>query len=241
VKAKADALQTLREQQQRDRFLGEAMTGHGASLSLAGRMDEAKQRLDEALAFARELDNPQLIALALRVQADRERLAGDLARARTLADEAVLASSKAADRALSLQAQATLAFVESSAEATAAVAARLRQISQQAETIGLRPLAVECLVRRAETLLVLKDHAEARQEADRVLARAEPAGFRLLAARAHIVRGEALRAAKDASARRSYQAAIRILDQIKAEEGNQDILKRADLGPLYADAVRWAK
>jgi tetratricopeptide (TPR) repeat protein len=241
VKAKAEALQSLREQKQRDRFLGEAMSGYGASLSRAGRMDAARTSLDEALAFARELDNPSLVAIALRFQAERELLAGDAARAASLAAEAAKAAEAASDRALTLQAQAAVAFVAAATEPSRSLAARFAQLSQEADSLGVRPLAVECVVYRAQTLLAVKDVAAARQDADRAIARALTSGFRLLAAKAHFVRGEALRAAKDASAPRAYAAALRILDEIKAEDGSQDVLKRADLGPMYTTAAQWAR
>jgi hypothetical protein len=87
----------------------------------------------------------------------------------------------------------------------------------------------------------VKDPTAARLDADRALARAETSGFRLLAARAQFVRGDALRAAGDASARRAYQSALRLLEQIKNEDGNQDVLKRADFGAMYTQAAQWAK
>ena len=204
-------------------------------------MDAAKPALDEALALARELNNPRLIAQALRYEAQRLLLAGDGKAGAAIAAEAAATAAKASDRALTLQTQAAVATIAATLTPTPALASTFAQLAQEAETLGLKPLAVECSVHRAETLLALNDAAAARQEADRALARAETAGFRLLAAKAHFVRGEALRRAKDPAARRAYQSALRILDEIKAEEGSQDVLKRSDLGAVYTEAARWAK
>src|SRR4029453_11075350 len=69
IKAKSEALKAFRDTKRRDRFLGDAVAGYGASLSLAGRMDDAAGTLTEAMEVAGELNNPKLIAQAVRFQA----------------------------------------------------------------------------------------------------------------------------------------------------------------------------
>jgi tetratricopeptide (TPR) repeat protein len=85
-------------------------------------------------------------------------------------------------------------------------------------------------------LLKLGDRDGSRREADRALARAETLGFRVLAAKAHYLRAEALRSAGDADAKREYGLAVRLLNDLSREDGNQNVLKRADLSAIYQDA-----
>ena len=236
VKAKEDALQALRELGQRDVWLGEVLSGYGNSLSLAGRAEDAVKPLEEALSLARELQNPILIAQTMRFQATRLVSAGDLKGAATLADQAADAASRTSDKSLQLMAQVQVASL-AAAQPTPALAARLAKLAQDADSLGLPSLAVECAVSRADVLIKLKDRAAGQREVDRALARAETLGFRLLAARAHYARAEALRQAGDADARREYGVTVRLLSDLSREDGNQNVLKRADLAGLFADAT----
>lgn len=99
----------------------------------------------------------------------------------------------------------------------------------------------EPTIRRAEVLLSLGDRSTARQEIERTLVHAETLGLRTLLVKAHYLRAEVLRLGGDSGARREYGVALRLVDEIRAEEGNQHLLKRADLGRLYAECERWSK
>jgi tetratricopeptide (TPR) repeat protein/tRNA A-37 threonylcarbamoyl transferase component Bud32 len=237
VKAKEDALQTLREQNQRDTWLAEVLGGYGNSLSLAGRTADAVKPLDDALSLARELQNPILIAQTMRFQAARLFYAGDVKGAGPLADQAADAASRTSDKSLQLLAQVMAAESAAAAQPTQALAARLAKLAQDADSLGLPSLAVECAVNRAEALLKLRDRANGQRETERALARAETLGFRVLAAKAHYLRAEALRQAGDADAKREYGLAVRLLNDLGREDGNQNVLKRADLAGIYADAT----
>ena len=239
VKAKEEALQTFRELNQKDSWLAEILGGYGHSLSLAGRTDDASKPLGEALSVARGLQNPILIAQTLSFQAARLFYAFDspLAMTMTLADQATDAASKTSDRGLQLSAQVMAATIKAAAQPTPALAARLAALAQDADAIGLPSVAVECTVARAGAFLKLGDRVSGRRDAERALARAETLGLRLLAAKAHYLRAEAMRASGDAEARREYGLAVRLLNDLSREDGNQSVLKRADLAPLYADAT----
>ncbi len=237
VKAKADALQTFRDLQQKDTWLAEILGGYGNSLSLAGRTDEAVKPLEEALGVARTLQNPILIAQTMRFQAARALYAGDVKGASALADQAAEAASKTSDKSLQLNAQVMTALVAAAGSPTQALAARFAKLGQDADVLGLPAVAVECTVDRAGVLLELGDRAGGRRDADRAMARAETLGFRLLAAKAHYVRAEAMRLSGDADARREYQVVIRLLGDLTREDGNQDMIKRADLAAIQADAT----
>lgn len=241
VKSKAEALQAYRELKQRDVWLAELLGGSGQSLSLAGRMGDADKYLEEGMALARELQNPNLIAQTLRLQADRLYYAGDVKGAGSLAEQAALAASKAPDRSLALFAQATVAMTAVAAQPTRALATRLANLALEADKLGLRSLSVDCSILRAETLLKLGDRPGARQEADRALARAETLGFRMPQAKAHYLRAEILRATGDPDARREYALALRLINEIRSEDGTESVLKRSDLGAIHAESERWSK
>ena len=66
-------------------------------------------------------------------------------------------------------------------------------------------------------------------------------GLRMLIARARYLRATALRLSNDPEATRDYAAALRLLDELKGEDGNQNVMKRADLFVMYAECQRWSK
>ncbi len=241
VKSKEEALQVFRELKLRDVWLGEILSGYGKSLSLSGRTSDAQSSLDEALKLGNELKNQNLVAQTLRVQAERLFYAGDTKAASQQIEQALQAASRAADRNLSLLAQADAAMIASDLQPARAVAAKLASLAQEADTQGLRSLSVECAVQRAATLLKLGDHTNAQQEAERALARAEALGLRVPLAKAHYVRGSVLRAKGDAAARSDYASTLRLLEEIKREDGNQQVLERADLKTVHSEAQRWSK
>ena len=241
VKSKEEALNTFRDLKQHDVWLAEILGGYGSSLSLAGRTKDAEASLDEALKLANELKNPNLIAQTIRFQADRLYYADDVKAASQLAEQAVQAASRGSDRTLTLLAQADASMIASAAQPTKALAAKLATLSQDADKLGLKSLSVECAVWRAEALLKLGDTANARAEADRSLAKAEELGLRVPLAKAHYLRATMLRAAGDAEARREYAAALRLLEEIKGEDGGQSLLTRADLKSMHADCVEKSK
>ena len=241
VRSKADALQAFRSLNQRDFWLGEILSGHGFSLALSGRFDESAKSLDEALALARELQNAGLIAQVLRFQSDRLHYAGDPTGASRLADEAAQAASRSSDRALQLWAQAQVARTAAAAQPTRALAATLATISRQADSAGLIYLSVLSSLESAETLLRLGDHRQARQAVERTLPRAESLGLRELLARSEYALATSMRLANDSDSRRHYALALRMLGEMKAEEGSQQVLDRSDLKALHAECVRWSK
>ena len=237
VKSKEEAVSTFRDLKQRDGWLAEILSGYAHSLNLSGRTSDAQASLDEALKVANELENANLIAQTLRFQAERLYFAGDPKGASQLAAQAAQAATRASDRSLALLAQADVALIASSTQPTRAVAAKLASLSQDADTQGLKSLSVECAVQRAHALLEIGDRAAARQEVDRAVAKAEALGLRLPLAKAHVLRARMLRATNDADARREYAAALRLLEEIRREDGSERVLDRADLKPMHAECV----
>ena len=241
IKSKDEALTAFRDLKQRDMWLGEILGGYGNSLALAGRFQDADKLLDEAMTVGRELQNPAVIVQTQRFQADRLFYAGDSRAAAARAAEAVQSASKASDRSLGLLAQASAATVAVSTQPTKALAARLATLAQDADSVGLKSLSVDYSLLRVDALIKLKDYATAREEAGRAVAKADALGLRMLIAKARYLQGTARRLSNDSDAPRDYAAALRLLDEIKGEDGNQNVMKRADLSAVYADCQRYSK
>ena len=89
VKSKEEALQTFRDLKQKDRWLGEILSGLGRSLALSGRTDDSGKQLDEAMNLVRELKNPSLTTQIMTFQADRLYYSGDTKGANRLAEQAL--------------------------------------------------------------------------------------------------------------------------------------------------------
>jgi tetratricopeptide (TPR) repeat protein len=142
------------------------------------------------------------------------------------------------DRSLRLVAQANLATIASTLQPTRALAGRLASLAQEADSRGLKWLSVECLIRRAEVLGALGDQESAVREGDRALARAEELGLKVPLAKAHYLKASVLRAKGDQAARREFALALRLLEQIRNDSGNEKVLERADLAPVYADSLK---
>jgi serine/threonine protein kinase/tetratricopeptide (TPR) repeat protein len=239
VKSMDEALQGYRDLKQRDTWLAQMLDGYGNSLSLSGRLEEAGESLGEALALARELHNQNLIAQTLRLQMDRLYYSGDVKGANDLAEQAVQAASSASDRSLTLLAEADVTTTAAVVQPSKALASKLATLARDADKLGLKWLSVDCSIQRAATLLKLGDRANARQEADRALTMSEALGLSVQRAKARYLRAEVLRLGGDA-ARDEYSAALRLLEQIKGEDGNKNVLKRSDLGAMQAECVRWS-
>ena len=73
-------------------------------------------------------------------------------------------------------------------------AATLASLAEQADTRGLKHLALEATLARAEALLTMGQHANAAADAQRALTRADNFGMRMLQARAHHVAARAAQA-----------------------------------------------
>ena len=82
--------------------MAEIQGGYGESLILAGRGEEAKTYLNDALGLARELKNDGLVSQTLGFQGDAAYYRGDSKSARSLYEQALQAAahSKEPDRIL---------------------------------------------------------------------------------------------------------------------------------------------
>jgi serine/threonine protein kinase/tetratricopeptide (TPR) repeat protein len=242
LNSKTDALKTIRELKDRGFWLAEILSGYANTLSLLGRSEEAQKSLDEALAIARELKNQALEAQSLNVQADSFFYRGDLKAAKIRLQQALQVASRTADRRILLITKFNMAKVAVKEGRTREAIAALRDLAGQADTLGLKYLSVECSVYMGEAMVSSKDYSPARQELNRALGRSEKLGLLMLQAKSHYLLAAAIRlAGSGAEASRHYAEARRILDEIRKEAKNDEVLKRADLSPIYVESARWSQ
>ncbi len=213
-------------------WLAEILSGYGSALNQIGRGDDGQKTLEEALGLARELQNDTLVAQTLGFQGDRLFYRGDYKPARALYEQGLAAATRAGDGGLALSARISLAKLDTKDGRAPAAAKALRGLATEADSQGLKYLAVESQVYLGEALLNSNQAAAARTELERALGKAERLGLRTLLAQSHHLLAAALQPTSPAEARRHGEDARRILDEIRKEARNDLVLKRADLSQI---------
>ena len=194
------------------------------------------------MTVARELNNTTLIAQTLRFQADRLYYTGDLPGARGLAEQASQAAGRASDRSLTLLAQANAAITAAAIQPTRPLAATLARLGA-----GCRNPWPEISRRRVLDLPGGRV-AETGRPAERASGSRPHAGQGGTARVCDCRKREPVLFAPKSfvlAAMRTLAAStgsrLRLLTELKGEDGNQNVLKRADLGAIYAESERWSK
>jgi eukaryotic-like serine/threonine-protein kinase len=113
----------------------------------------------------------------------------------------------------------------------------LKKQVEEFDSLGLKAGSVRSSIYLAEALLSTKKPAEAQQELDGAIKRAEKVGLLVEQARAHYLMGQALdKLGKSNQATPQYREAVRILESLSKEDGASHISKRADLKDIYSKA-----
>jgi tetratricopeptide (TPR) repeat protein len=242
LKSKEEALTAFRALQERSFWLSEILGGYGNALVQMGRGDQAEKTFDEALAVARELGNPGLIAQTLGFQGDSAWYRGDFKAARGLFDQALKQASRTTDRRLLLIARVNVAKVAVQEQRppvkereSQALVQTLTGLTQESDALGLKYVSVECSTHLAQALLNRGEHERARQEIERAVSQSEKLGLRGLLARSRYLAANLLRlTGNQPDASIQAREAKNLLDEIRKEAGSDDLLKRSDLGPISA-------
>jgi len=241
LNARQEALKTFRDLQDRSYWMGEILSGYGESLVQAGRGDEAKASLDEGLALARELKNESLASQLLRFQGDSAAYGGDYKGARELYEQSLQSAIRAKDAENTLLSKLALARNDLQQGRAAAAISTLKDLSQQAESQGLKYEAVQCSLDLGEALINTKAVPQARVELERALTRSEKLGLRSLQARAEYLLATVSRlSGSNSLALDHYHQSLRLLDDIRKEAGNDKIMNRSDFAAMSNDIKRWA-
>ncbi len=242
VHSKEEALKTFRDLKDKTFWMGEILGGYSQALILAGRMDEAKGSLDEALNLARDLKNDGLVAQTLGFEGDAQFYKGNFTAAHAQYDQALQAATRSKENERILLAKISQAEVSVREKKGAAPIAALHALMQQADAAGLKYSSVECEVFMAEAMLAAHDATHARQELDRALLRSDKLGQQALSAQAHYLLGSIARDSKaSADARDNFRWVVNTLDTMKKDQGAEKLLQRADMKHIYEDSANWLK
>jgi tetratricopeptide (TPR) repeat protein/serine/threonine protein kinase len=242
LNSEQEALKTFRELQERSPTMADILSGYGGALAEAGRWEEGQKTLDEALSLARELKSQPLVAQTLNFQGDSAFYRGDFKSAQAFYGQALQAASRTKDRDKVQASKIGLAKVAMREGRSREAISSLRAVAQEADSLGLKYLSVECSVDLAEALVNAKDYSRARQELEPALGKAEKLGLRTLLAKDHYLLATALRATGNGTeATPHYREALRLLDEIRKEAGAEKVIERADLNTIYTDSTRWSQ
>ena len=213
--------------------------GYGESLVLAGRSEEAKTDLDDALKLAHEQKNDGLVSQTLGFQGDAAYYRSDAKSARVLYEQSLQAAIRSKEPDRTLIAKVNLAKVRLQEGQARQSIASLRQLMQQADEQGVQNISVECSIYMAEAMLQNHDNAGAQQELRRALVRADKIGLKPLSAKANFLLGAALRTSgNQAEAQQHDRTTVQLLDDMRKEPGADKILQRSDFKTMYDEATR---
>jgi serine/threonine protein kinase/tetratricopeptide (TPR) repeat protein len=237
--SKQDALKTFRDLKDRTFWMAEILGGYGEALTLAGRGHEAQPYLDEALNLSRELKNDGMVAQTLDFQGDVFFYRGDSRTAQPYYERASQTASHTSEREKVLIAKIDVAMAQVEQKHGRAAMGSLRSLLAQAESLGLKQMAVECSIYLAEAMMQDRDYAHAREELERALEQTDKLGLKPLNARAHYVLGTVLRASgNQVDAQPHFRNAVELLDAMRKEPGGDQILQRADFKVINDEAGR---
>ncbi len=242
IKAKEEALKAFTQLQDRTFWMTEVSSGYGKSLADAGRFDDAQKPLADALSLARDLKIDGSIAQALDFEGESLFYRGDLKSGMALYNQALsfATRSKEQDKVLLCRFHIAQAILQQGQSAEAAAA--LTKIATEADTSGMKSLQYDASVALGEVLVQQKQYDRARQELERAIAGAEKLELRPTLAQAHYSLANALRlSGHGADATPHYRDALRYVDEIRKDAGNDAFLQRSDFKQLYSESSRWSQ
>ena len=242
VNAKQDALKTFRDLKDKTFWMAEILGGYGESLILAGRGDEAKSSLDEALSLSRELKNDGMVAQTLGFEADVFFYQGNFKAAHSLYDQALQAATRSKEAGKILSAKVGMAEAEVLEKRGQQAIPNLRKLIEQLDNSGAKYASVECSIFMAEAMMQSHDLTHARQELQRALLLSDKFGEQALSAHAHYLLATIARNSADTTAAQdNYRSVVLTLDTMKKEAGAEKLLQRSDLKLMYEESTRWSQ
>ena len=242
ISAQQDALKTLRDLKDGSFWMPEVLGRYGESLILAGRGDEAKSSLDEALKLSHELKNDTLVAQTLGLQGDAFFYQGNFKAAHSLYEQALQAATRSKDPERILLAKIGLAEVGVREKGGHQPIPNLRALIQQADDLSLKYYSVEASIFMAEAMMQGHDYNHPRQELQHALLLADKFGQQPLSAHAHYLLATIAReSTNNTEAQENYRSVVRTLDTMKKEPGAEKLLQRPDLKLMYDESAQWSQ
>ena len=239
VNSLQDSLKAFRELQHHDIWLARILSGYGNALSLAGRGEEAKGNLQEALTLAQKLKHQSVTAQILNFQGDLLFYQGNFRSAKPLFEQALQLASSTSDRPLILASKMNLAKLALKEGRGQATINSLKTLAEESGALRLKYLSTECSVYLGEAFVNSKDYLRAREQLEEAKRKSGELGSRALLARCHYLMGTALRlSGQDTAASPHYDEARHLVEEIHKEAGNDAVLKRVDIRPIYEESLR---
>ena len=216
----------------------EAKGRYGDALSQVGRWDEGQKNLEDAVRLAGEVKDDTVLARALNDLGDSYFYRADYGNARQQYEKALQVATKSKSRELLALSHFNLAKLDVVQGRSATAIPVLKKLLDESESLGLQALSVQSSIYLAQALLANKKPADAQQELDHAMNRAEKLGLLVEQARAHYLLGEVLSAGgKTKEYAPQYQQVVRILESISKENGAGRLLDRSDLKDVYRVAA----
>jgi eukaryotic-like serine/threonine-protein kinase len=239
VKSKQEALKTFQNLEDKTFWMAELLGGYGEALIQAGRADEANTYLNDALSLAHDLKNDGMVAQSLDFEGDASFYRGDSKAARSLYEQAIQPATRSKEPEKVLNAKAGLAKVDLQQGHGQAALKSLHPLVEQAESLGLKYIAIGCSIAMAEAMAQSHDLTHARQELGRALLLSDKWGAKPLSVRAHFVLATIARESGNTSeAQENYRTTVQLLDGMRKESGADKILQRSDFKSMYDEATR---
>ena len=235
LSSEEEAVKTFRDIQDHSIWLPEILSDYGSALAQVGKFDDAQKALDESLSAARGLKNDARVAAAQGALGDNFFYRGDYKGASPLYDQSLQSAQHTTDARLTLLAKINIAKLGLREGRYPAAASSLQKLSDDANSLGLKYLAVECSVYRGEALMNMKDYTHAQQELQSAISRSDKLGVKALLAQSQYLLGRTLQlSGKSADAAGHYKQARELVDEIQKEAKSDTIAKRSDLAPIFS-------
>ncbi len=234
LSSEEDAVKTIRDIQEHGFWFTNILGAYGHALAQVGRSDDAQKALDEAMASAREQKNEPNAVELLGFEGDNAFYRGDYKTAVTLYDQAVGRAAHTSDAHLILISNVNAAKVKVALGNYKTASTALRSLSQDADSMGLKYVSVECSIYLAEALIGMKEYSAAENGLREAVNSSERLGLQGLLAQSHFQLGRALElSGNSADANDQYKQARQIADSIQKDAHAETIVKRSDLSPIF--------
>ena len=238
LSSEEDAVKTIRDIQEHGFWFTNVLGADGQALSAVGRSDDAQKALDEALASAREQKNDPNAAEILGFEGDNAFYRGDYKSAASLYGQAIEKAAHSADAHLILVSKVNFSKTQVALGNFREGYTGLKNLQQEADSMGLKYVSVECSIYLAEAAIGMKNYGAARTALQAALTISEKFGMQGLLAQSHFQMARALEfAGSTAEAKDHYKQARQIADNIQKEAHADTITKRSDLSPIFAHAI----
>ena len=240
VNSKQTALNTFQELKDKTYWMAEIQGGYAQALILAGRGDESKSYLDDALNLAREVKNEGMVSQTISFQGNAAYYLSRRHKSGAGIVRGGIEGCQPEQRTRKNPAGEDQSG--GSCDPGRAGAAGYRNIATTSAACrepGIKVHASGELGHHGGSHVKVKDRTHARLELERALLQADKLGLKSLSAQAHYLLASIFQASGDqVEAKQHYQETLQLIDAMKSDPGADKILQRSDFKTMYAEATR---